>query len=73
MSSAQILVLILVVAAIVVGALIFMAVRKRRSQRFRERFGPEYDRVIKNEGDVRKGEQVLEFRQNIARSTKFTR
>jgi hypothetical protein len=63
MNSTQILLLILVVAAIVIGTLIFMAVRKRRSQKLRERFGPEYDRVVKNEGDVRKGEQVLEFRQ----------
>lgn len=63
MNSPQILVLILVVVAIVAAALIFMAVRKRRSQKLRERFGPEYDRVVKNEGDVRKGEQLLEFRQ----------
>jgi hypothetical protein len=40
-----------------------MATRKRRSQKLRERFGPEYDRVVRNEGDPRKGEQVLEFRQ----------
>jgi hypothetical protein len=63
MSSDQILVLILVVAGLVAGALIFLAVRKRRSQKLRQRFGPEYDRVIQHEGDVGKGEQVLEFRQ----------
>lgn len=63
MNSAQILVLVLVVAAIVVAAFIFMAARKRRTQQLRERFGPEYDRVVSKEGDVRKGEQVLDFRQ----------
>ena len=55
MSSAQILLLILASAIETVG--------KRRRQMLRERFGPEYHRVIKKEGGVRKGEQVLEFRQ----------
>jgi len=32
-----------------------------RSQKLRERFGPEYDRVVKQEGDPRKAEGVLEF------------
>jgi hypothetical protein len=64
MNSAQILILLLVVAVIVVGALVFLAVRKRRSQKLRERFGPEYDRVVRKEGDVHKGERVLEFRQD---------
>src|SRR5207248_1048076 len=44
-------------------ALIMMATRKRRSQKLREQFGPEYDRVVRSEGDPSKGEQVLEFRQ----------
>ena len=34
-----------------------------RSQKLRERFGPEYDRVVKQEGDPRKAEGVLEFRE----------
>lgn len=63
MSSAQILIVLLVIAAIVVAALIFLAARKRRSQKLRERFGPEYDRVVTQEGDVHKGERLLEFRQ----------
>lgn len=62
MQSTQVLILIVVVAAVVIAALIFMAARKRRSQKLRERFGPEYDRVVKKEGDVTKGERVLEFR-----------
>jgi len=63
MNSAQILVIAIVVVVIVVAVLISITARKRRSQKLRERFGPEYDRVVKNEGDVHKGEQVLEFRQ----------
>ena len=62
MSSTQMLVLLLVVAVIVIGA-VLLAMRKRRSQILRERFGPEYDRVVKKEGDVQKAERVLEFRR----------
>ena len=31
--------------------------------KLKERFGPEYDRVLQKEGDPRKAEGVLEFRQ----------
>jgi hypothetical protein len=44
--------------------------RKRRSAKLRERFGPEYDRVLQKEGDARKAEGVLEFREK--RREKFT-
>jgi len=63
MNSTGIIVLLIVAAVIIVAALVFMAVRKRRSQQLRERFGPEYDRVVNREGDARKAEQVLAFRQ----------
>ena len=45
------------------AAIAFVTSRKRRSQKLRERFGPEYDRVLQQEGDARKAEGVLEFRQ----------
>ncbi len=61
--NSQIVILLVVIAAIVVAAVIFLAARKRRSHNLREQFGPEYDRVVKNEGDVHKGERTLEFRQ----------
>jgi hypothetical protein len=64
-----------VIAVIIVGVLVVIAVallvaRKRRSQKLRERFGPEYDRVVKREGDVRRAEGVLAFREK--RREKFT-
>lgn len=62
MSSTQMLVLLIVVAVVVV-AVVLLAMRKRRSQMLRQRFGPEYDRVVKKEGDVQKAERVLDFRQ----------
>ncbi len=52
----------LVALVVVVIAVGYFFMRKRRSQVLRERFGPEYDRVVKNEGDVHRGEDVLEFR-----------
>lgn len=57
--------LTIVVAAMVVLVLIavvgFLLWRKRRSQALRARFGPEYDRVVKKEGNVGRGEDVLQF------------
>src|SRR4029077_9937094 len=63
MNQTQLLVGIVVIAVIAVAGILFFAMRKRRSQKLRERFGPEYDRVVKQEGDPRKAEGVLEFRE----------
>jgi hypothetical protein len=63
MNSAQIVILLVVIAAVVLAALVYLFARKRRSQNLREQFGPEYDRVVRKEGDVHKGEQLLEFRE----------
>ena len=54
---------ILLIVLIAVVAIAIFAARKRRSRQLRERFGPEYDRVLRQEGDVRKAEGVLAFRQ----------
>lgn len=63
MNQGQVLIVGVVIAVIVVGAMALMAVRKRRSAKLRERFGPEYDRVLQREGDARKAEGVLAFRE----------
>ena len=63
MDQHQIGILIAVIVAVAVIAVIsFVLARKRRSQQLRERFGPEYDRVVKKEGEVRRAEGVLEMR-----------
>jgi FtsZ-interacting cell division protein ZipA len=63
MDQQQLTILIAVVAVIVVIAIVgFILARKRRSQNLREKFGPEYDRIVKKEGEVRKAEGVLEMR-----------
>ena len=61
MQSTQLLIVVLAVGATAVVG--YLVARKYRSQKLRERFGPEYDRVIKSEGGVRHGEEVLEFRE----------
>ncbi|HEX4785351.1 MAG TPA: hypothetical protein VH350_13490 [Candidatus Sulfotelmatobacter sp.] len=71
MDQRQLMLLIAVIAAVVVVAVIaFILTRKRRSQQLRQRFGPEYDRVLKKEGEVRRAEGVLEMRAK--RREKFT-
>jgi hypothetical protein len=63
MDQHQLTILVAVVAVVVVVAIVgFLVARKRRSENLRERFGPEYDRVVKKEGEVRKAEGVLEMR-----------
>lgn len=56
---------IIVAVVIVVAVLAIIAwlySRRRRSTLLRERFGPEYERVVRDKGDVRKAEGVLEWR-----------
>jgi len=67
----QIVILLVVIAALVIAAVVFLGARKRRTQQLRERFGPEYDRVVRKEGDVNKGERTLEFRQKHRKSLKI--
>jgi len=63
MDQHQLSIVIGVVAIVVIVAIVaFLLGRKRRSLMLRQQFGPEYDRVVKKEGDVRRGEQVLAFR-----------
>src|SRR5438270_7348021 len=63
MDQHQLTILVTVIVAVVVIAVIgFLVARKRRSQNLRDKFGPEYDRVLKKEGEVRRAEGVLEMR-----------
>jgi len=63
MDQHQITMLVVVIGAIAFAAAFgFFVARKRRSQRLRERFGPEYDRVVSKEGEVSRAEGVLAMR-----------
>ena len=50
------------IAVILIGAIAVITLSRVRSQRLRQRFGPEYDRTIRTEGNVRKAEAALEAR-----------
>ena len=55
--------ILVAVAFLVIGGLLAMAVmRFQRSRRLRERFGPEYERLVQEAGDKKKAESELEAR-----------
>ena len=57
----------IVVAIVVVGALILGAIlwsRRARSEHLRDRFGPEYDRAVEAKGDRSKAEAELAERES---------
>jgi hypothetical protein len=56
------IIILAVVVVLVVGAGAW-AMMQRRSQELRERFGPEYDRVLSERGDARQAESELAARQ----------
>lgn len=58
-----VIVIAIVIALVVIAAIAYFASRKRRSAKLRQHFGPEYARVVQQEGDTRKAEGVLEFRE----------
>ncbi|HET9681804.1 MAG TPA: hypothetical protein VFP19_07175 [Candidatus Limnocylindrales bacterium] len=56
-------IVLLVVAVVAVGAVAWWAGQRRRSDRLRERFGPEYGRAVESTGDRSRAERELETRQ----------
>ena len=55
--------MVVVVALLVVGALVWAAMRQRRSTALRSQFGPEYDHVMHERGSKSKAESELARRQ----------
>ncbi len=54
---------VIIVILLIIGVFAAMAlVRRQRSKRLQERFGPEYDRTIDEVGDQREAERELEKR-----------
>lgn len=51
------------IALALFAAIMVWLYMSRRSKLLRERFGPEYGRVVHREGNIRRGEGVLEFRE----------
>jgi hypothetical protein len=53
---------IVIVAALVVVVAVWMLMRRKRTELLRRRFGPEYERAVKEQGDVSKAEARLQAR-----------
>lgn len=53
----------IVITAAAVAVIAWLLLGKRRTERLRDRFGPEYDRAVHDKGEVRKAEAALEARQ----------
>ena len=69
MSSTSVILIVaavIVVIAIVVALAIHSRQQAQRRQRLRERFGPEYDRLVAATGSAAKAERELEARQKRA-------
>jgi len=54
--------LVIAIVVIVVAAAGWYWTRTQRTRRLRRRFGPEYDRTVHQEGDLKRGEAALEAR-----------
>jgi hypothetical protein len=57
-------VLLIVLAAVVVIGALWLMTRKRHSDELRERFGPEYQRTVREVGSRSRAESELEARRN---------
>ena len=59
----QKLLIALMVVAVVVVVFLVIGAMKRRSRDLKQHFGPEYDRLLREKGDVRKAEAELAARE----------
>jgi hypothetical protein len=59
--------IVLIVALVVVLAIVWMVLRTRRSQVLRSQFGPEYDHVIHEKGNLNRAEAELAERERRVR------
>jgi hypothetical protein len=56
------------IAVIVVAGVLLWQMRRKRSEKLRSRFGPEYDRVVHKTGDIKAAEAALEARARRVQS-----
>jgi len=71
MEPTIVLIIAIALAAIVIGGALFYAMQKRRTTELRSRFGPEYERALKGQGDRRAAERELGAREQAARALKL--
>jgi FtsZ-interacting cell division protein ZipA len=63
MNNPALITIIVVVAIAIIAVVGFMAYRKRRSEQLQSRFGPEYERTVRETGDRARAEAELEQRR----------
>jgi hypothetical protein len=56
-------IVVAIVVLLALAAIVWFILKKQRTQKLRDRFGPEYRRVVRDEGNARKAERVLEERE----------
>jgi hypothetical protein len=61
--NTTIVAIIVVVAVLVIAIALVVYFQKRKTERLRSRFGPEYDRIADSEGNRRQAERVLSERE----------
>ncbi len=61
--TTQLMLVLIICAVVIAAAVVWLAVRKRRSDELRRRFGPEYDRTVREARTVAQGEAMLVERQ----------
>lgn len=62
MDTAIVVVIVVIVVLVLIGALLARS-RRKKSEHLRDRFGPEYDHTVKDEGSRRKAEHDLADRE----------
>jgi len=67
----KVLIAIVAVVALLVIAAVVLYNRRNSSARLKEKFGPEYDRVVRQQGDPRLAENVLVERERRVSALKL--
>ena len=68
MDNQTMMAVVIVVAIVMVLAAIWVMMRRRQTTALRERFGPEYDRVLHSRGTMTEAERELQERQRRVES-----
>jgi hypothetical protein len=56
-------IVVIIVGVVIVAALVLLMLQRRRSDRLRQRFGPEYDRTVHETGSTKRAESRLHRRE----------
>jgi hypothetical protein len=62
-NSTIIVVVLAIIVILAVAAAVWFYIQKTRTQRLRAKFGPEYNRAVREAGDTKHAEQLLDQRQ----------